>query len=89
MIGGTERTIIGLGRTPAGLFGGQTRTLKYLCLSRIHIDWNATPMSNWHMTSLQHPCHTNPLNLAEDSYLDKCAILCNISKIKVIASDGA
>ncbi|KAG2155569.1 hypothetical protein DEU56DRAFT_314284 [Suillus clintonianus] len=33
-------------RSPAVLFGGQTRALKYLCLSGVHIDWNATPLSN-------------------------------------------
>ncbi|KAG1783525.1 hypothetical protein EV702DRAFT_1190545 [Suillus placidus] len=37
---------LGPGRAPAVLFGGQTRALKYLCLSGIHIDWNATPLSN-------------------------------------------
>ncbi|KAF9225470.1 hypothetical protein BS17DRAFT_730978 [Gyrodon lividus] len=33
-------------RDPAVLFGGQTRHLKYLCLSGIHIDFNDTPISN-------------------------------------------
>ncbi|KAG2756436.1 hypothetical protein P692DRAFT_20825678 [Suillus brevipes Sb2] len=37
---------LGPGRTPAVLFGGQTRALRYLCLSGVHIDWNATPLSN-------------------------------------------
>ncbi|KAG1754883.1 uncharacterized protein EDB91DRAFT_1242111 [Suillus paluster] len=32
--------------SPAVLFGGQTRALKYLCLAGVHIDWNATPLSN-------------------------------------------
>ncbi|KAG2156627.1 uncharacterized protein EDB93DRAFT_923591 [Suillus bovinus] len=34
------------GHTPSVLFGGQTRALKYLCLRGVHIDWNATPLSN-------------------------------------------
>ncbi|OAX43018.1 hypothetical protein K503DRAFT_732428 [Rhizopogon vinicolor AM-OR11-026] len=33
-------------RSPVVLFGGQTQALKYLCLSGVHIDWNATPLSN-------------------------------------------
>ncbi|KIJ66273.1 hypothetical protein HYDPIDRAFT_186700 [Hydnomerulius pinastri MD-312] len=33
-------------RDPAILFGGQTRALKYLLLSGIHIDWNETPLFN-------------------------------------------
>lgn len=37
---------LGPGRTPAVLFGGQTRALKYLCLAGVHIDWNATPLNN-------------------------------------------
>jgi len=33
-------------RSPVVLFGGQTQSLKYLCLSGVHIDWNMTPLSN-------------------------------------------
>ncbi|KAF8140579.1 hypothetical protein EV363DRAFT_356725 [Boletus edulis] len=41
-------------RDPAVLFGGQTRHLKYFCLSGIHIDFNNTPLSNLTTLDLRH-----------------------------------
>ncbi|KAG9314072.1 hypothetical protein JVU11DRAFT_4853 [Chiua virens] len=39
---------------PAVLFGGQTNSLRYLCLSGLHIDFNDTPLSNLTTLDLRH-----------------------------------
>lgn len=50
-------------RDPAVLFGGKTHSLRYLCLSGIHIDFDDTPLSNLTTLDLRHIAMESSLTL--------------------------